>query len=274
MLFCIKPFLAQQDMQQEMPVVPEDIACAKGPNAVTWGSVKQRFRKLIEEHSGPFSLAPREHISNAINGAIADIRAVKGFDKEECGFGKLFIQVLSMLTMDDPSSIAQFLQETPVMASPILTLLLDIPWMSTALSGWPFFGMLAQLAMHKVNLLTGVLNNDAVDGLADDTARTFFTEISSASQREDLATMYQASNKYLSYMEKSNSANALGQMTALATETVMQTDVKQRMESVQWLQQQMRKIISTPAELDLALTSRWPLWGALHLSVDAFATAA
>merc|ERR1712166_19274 len=119
--------------------------------------------------------------------------------------------------MDDPSAIAQFLESTPEMASPILTLLLDIPWVSTALSGWPFFGILAQVAMHKVDLMKGVLNNDAVDGLVDDAGRNFFTEISSASQKEDLASMYYASNKYLQHP---NNGNVMGQMTALATEAV------------------------------------------------------
>jgi len=265
--------IATSFAQEPQLAIPEDIACAKGPNAATWGVVKQRFRSLLEGHSSPFRLAPRENISSAVQDAIADIQAVNGFDKdarEECGFGKLFIQVLSVATMDDPSTIAQFLQETPTMASPILTLLLDIPWVSTALSGWPFFGILAQVALHKVDLMQGVLNNDAVDGLVDETGRNFFTEITSASQKEDMASMYYAANKYL---QQPNNGNVMGQMTALATETVMQTDVKVRMESVTWLQKQMRNVISTPAELDIALTSRWPLWGALHLSVDAFSTA-
>lgn len=259
--------------QEDELGIPDDIGCTKGPNAATWGLVKQRFRSLLDKHSGSFRLVPRELLSGALKDAIADVNVVKGFDKNaqtECGFGKLFIQVLSFATMEDPSSMAQFLQETPAMASPILTLLLDIPWVSTALSGWPFFGLLAQVSMHKVNVMQGALNNDAVDGLIDDAGRNFFTEISAASQKEDLASMYYASNRYL---QQPNHGNVMGQMTALATETVMQSDVKMRMESVTWLQQQMRNVISTPAELDIALTSRWPLWGALHLSVDAFSTA-
>jgi hypothetical protein len=218
-------------------------------------------------------LAPRAKIDSVLKDTIADVQAVDGFAtnaRHECGVGKLFIQVLSVATMDDPASIAQFLQEQPTLSSPILTLLLDIPWVSTALSGWPLFGILAQVAMHKVDVMQGVLNHDAVDGLLDDAGRSFFTEVYGASRKSDLASMYQASHQYL---QQPNNANALGQMTALATETVLQTDVKVRMENVQWLQQQMRKVISTPAELDLALTSRWPLWATLHMSVDAFSKA-
>lgn len=255
--------------------IPEDIACDRGPNAAAWSSVKKRFRALLEESSGPFRLAPRETVQKVLQESIEDISNVGGFSnnvREECGFGKLFIQVLSVVTMEDSLAVAQFLQDTPVMSSPMLTILLDIPWVATALSGWPFFGILSQVAMHKVDLMKGALNNDAVDGLSDETAKAYFREVYEAAPNSDLARMAQASFAYMA-STTAGSSDVLGQLTAMATQAAVQTDVKQRMDTVQALQRMFRNVIATPSELDIALTTRWPLWGVLHVAVDAFAPA-
>lgn len=39
-------------------------------------------------------------------------------------------------------------------ASPVLTLLLDIPWVATALSGWPLFG---RLALARCTAFSGLM---------------------------------------------------------------------------------------------------------------------
>merc|ERR1719235_2531572 len=121
------------------------------------------------------------------------------------------------------------------MASPTLTLLLDLPWLATAMAGWPFFGILSQVALHKVNVLQGMLQSDALDGLDDQISRTYFGEVTKASETGDLVAMFQASAKYLQVCG-TGPASVLGQLTAMATQVAVQTDVKQRMDSIQALQ--------------------------------------
>jgi len=259
----------------QMPVseIPDDLACEKGAHAVAWQSAKNRFRSLLEAES-LFDIIPADTIKNAVDAAVSDVRSAGGFDKsagDECGYGRLAIQLLSLALIDDPVASAQPLQQTMTIANPVLTLLLDIPWVATALSGWPFFGILAQVGHHKVHKLTGMLNNDAVDQLGQAKAsQPFFTEMSNAAKKSDLVGMAEAS---IVVLQSNADVGVLGSLTALATQAAMQADVQKRMGQCQALQQALRNAIGDARELDIALTTRWPLWSLLHISVDAFASA-
>lgn len=259
--------------------VPPDLGCTQGPNAKVWQSVKKRFRTMIEEHSpkavapGAFLPIPKDVLAANIEGAIQEIQAVNGFGKgaeTECGFGKLSLQMLSLAIIDDPQVSVQSITELSVIASPVLTFLLDIPWVSVALSGWPFFGILAQITLNKVNVLQGALNNDAVDGIVDEADREFLKASTSVSQTGDLSTMFSAAIAYLGSQPK---GGPYGVATAMATQLVLQTDVNKRVKACADLQDVIRSVIKTPRELDLAMTTRWPLWSTIHIAVDAFATA-
>ena len=56
-------------------------------------------------------------------------------------------------------------------ASPVLTLLLDIPWVATALSGWPLFGLMAQMSLRKAEALNGLIDQNQIDGVTKGTRR-------------------------------------------------------------------------------------------------------
>mmetsp|Transcript_89236 Transcript_89236/g.158219 ORF Transcript_89236/g.158219 Transcript_89236/m.158219 type:complete len:288 (-) Transcript_89236:55-918(-) len=260
-------------VQSQMPTlqIPEDLACSKGPHAKAWAAAKDRFRLLMEEPKNMFELIPPTTIKTALDAAIADVKSGGGFDKSagnECGYGRLAIQLLSVALMDDPVMLAQPLQEMQVMANPVMTLLLDIPWVATALSGWPFFGILAQVGLHKVARLNGLLDYDAVDGLADAASADYFTKVSAAADNSDLLAMADISYAYL--QAPSEKIGVLGSLTALASQAALQSDVEKRMSACNALQEAMRTAIGDASELDIALTTRWPLWSLLHISVDAF----
>lgn len=254
--------------------IPEDMGCEKGPHAAAWQQVKKSFRSLIDETSGPFAPVKNEVIKTTVDGAVAHIRSSGGFDKTaegECGLGRLAIQLLTLATLTDPEVAAQSLQELESIASPTLTLLLDIPWVATALSGWPVFGILAQVSMHKVQILQGLLNNDALDGLQGAADKTFFGEITGAANAGDLIAMVESAVKYM--QADAQGGGVLGPLTAMASQAAVQTEVQQRMEAATSLQNAFRGVIGTPAELDLSLTTRWPLWGLVHVTVGAFSAA-
>lgn len=260
-------------VEAQMPVseIPDDLACEKGPHAAAWQAAKQRFRSLLEaEHL--FDIIPADNIKNAVDAAVSDLRSAGAFDKsagDECGYGRLAIQLLSLSLVDDPVASAQPLQQSTTISNPVLTLLLDIPWVATALSSWPFFGILAQVGHHKVQKLTGMLNNDAVDQLSQ-ASQPFFREMTAAARKSDLVGMAQAS---ILVLQANTDVGVLGSLTALATQAAMQTDVQKRMGQCNALQQAMRNAIGEARELDIALSTRWPLWSLLHISVDAFASA-
>merc|ERR1719326_2362146 len=160
---------------------PADMGCSEGHRAAQWLSVKKRFRGLFDGKSGasPFKAVAPDALVAALKDSIAEVEAVRGMSTDpdavnECGFGKLFIQLLSLVTVEDPQSQAQYFQEHQAIASPVLTMLLDIPWISMAQSGWPFMGILANINYQKASLLAPMLNVNAVDGLANEAIVAYF----------------------------------------------------------------------------------------------------
>jgi hypothetical protein len=264
--------VAQGTVERQLP---PDMACSEGPRAAQWNSVKKRFRALFDNRPEPFAPVPTDDVVAAVKGALADIETVQGFARDtdavnECGFGKLFVQLLSLTTVDDPSPLAQYFQEHPAMASPVMTMLLDIPFLSMAQSGWPFLAILAHFSSHKVKLLQGMLNQEAIDGLQNEVVKAYFDAMSETLQKNDVVAMATASNMYL---RSPPPDSAYATLTAIAASSAIEMNLQQRLDSIQALQDGLRQTVSTPQELDIALTIRWPLWSLLHASVDVFADA-
>lgn len=272
LLACTSAFVAAQPEQ----VVPADMSCAVGPRAAQWGRVKQRFRTLFGGPAGPFNPVAQDSLVNAVTESIAEVDAVRGLSVDadavnECGIGKVFIQLLSLVTVEEPAAIAQYFQEHPSIASPVLTMLLDIPWVSLAQSGWPFFSALAQINYQKSKLLSPILNNAAVDGLANEAITAYFDLMTGSQKNGDMLGMAQASQMYLTNPPP---GSPYATLTAMATQSAISMDIQERFKGIQNLQEGFRQALTTPAELDIALTIRWPLWGLLDVSVDVFADVA
>jgi len=147
-------------------------------------------------------------------------------------------------------------------------MLLDIPWIALAQSGWPFFGVMAQINYQKSMLLSPVLNLEAVDGLADEAVKAFFDVMQEARGNGDMLSMATASGMYLRNIP---TGSPYASLTAMATQTAISMDIQERLKGIETLQQLIKQAMTTPAELDIALTMRWPLWGFLHVCVDVFA---
>lgn len=264
---------AQQQQAAPAEAAPEDMGCMHGPRAQQWGRVKQRFRSLFDSAAGPFKAVPEDALVTAVKESIKDVEAVGGLSPApdaigECGFGKLFIQLMSLVTVEEPQAIAQYFQEHQAAASPVMTMLLDIPWVAMAQSGWPFFGILAQINYQKVKVLAPMLNVGAVDGLANEAIEAYFELVTGSQQQGDMLAMAQASQMYL---RSPPPGSPYATLTAMATQAALSMDIQERLKAIQTLQEAFRQALTTPAELDIALTIRWPLWGFLHVSVDVFA---
>lgn len=267
------PPMGGMQAQAEIPTleVPADMACLEGPRAATWQKVKKRFRSLFTDEANPFAMASREKIATVIEESVKDVTAVNGFGEQaggECGFGTLMIRLLTLTTIEDPRAVVQYLQEHESMPSPVLTLLLDIPWVTVAQTGWPIFGILAQICFHKLELLQGVLNNDALDNIENDMIRAYFDEMYGAQQKGDMTQMLTASMMFLQL--PSEHGNALSILTAMATQASVEMNVQQRVDRLNTMQRLFRQALTTPAELDLVLSTRWPLWTFMHVVVDVF----
>lgn len=249
----------------QVPETPPDFACTTGANAAAWDSVKRRFRALFDGNAGgsPFVLGNREAMSATLEGALRDLKAVNALGPnavDECGLGKLSLQLVSFATVDDPMALIQLFSSLEQLASPVLTLLLDVPWEAVAESRWPLFGLLSHLNLRKSHI-QGALNTDAIDGLEDMNAKVFQAELVNALQTGNAAALGNSAGTFLQNYGKDS---ALGPLTALSAQAMSSTDPQ----IIPVIQMGFKQAIGSAAELDVATSTQWPLWGLLHVVVD------
>merc|ERR1711879_178244 len=103
------------------------------------------------------------------------------------------------------------------LSSPLMTLMLDIPWIATAQAGWPFFGLLSQLSM-RAQQTEGVVNSLEADGLDTPAAQQFFQNIAVSVPSLDIGAIAEAS---VAYTELPPEGNALSLLTALAAQAAV-----------------------------------------------------
>jgi len=253
--------------QQAVNEPPEDLSCTSSMRAPAWGTAKQQFRSLFAPGKALPMLASKEAMTAAMEGAMRDLTSQNALGPEamdECGLGKLCLQLLSFSTIDDPAALVQLFTGFEQLASPVLTLLLDVPWVAMVQSGWPFFGLLAQLNLRRGHV-PGALNSDAVDGLDDPVAKAFQAEASAALMVSDFASLEKASAAFL---QKETKGSALGPLTAVAAQAAGGAPLQERLAILQGLQVAFKQVIGSAPELDIALGTQWPLWGLLHAAVE------
>mmetsp|Transcript_59598 Transcript_59598/g.184839 ORF Transcript_59598/g.184839 Transcript_59598/m.184839 type:complete len:332 (+) Transcript_59598:3-998(+) len=261
------PMGAVPPPQQAVSEPPEDLACASAVRGAAWGSAKQHFRSLFAPGKSVPQLATKEAMSTALDGAMRDLKSQEALGPQavdECGLGKLCLQLLSFSAIDDPSALVQLFTGFEQLASPVLTLLLDVPWVALAQAGWPFFGMLAQLNLRRAHV-PGALNGEEVDGLNDPVAKAFQAELTAALTASDFAAVEKAAGAFL---QKDTKGSALGPLTALAAQAAGSAPVQERLAILQGLQVAFKQVIGSAPELDIALGTQWPLWGLVHAAVE------
>merc|ERR1719277_937700 len=147
-------------------------------------------------------------------------------------------------------------------------MLLDIPWVATAQSGWPLFGLLGTINMRK-GQIAGALNTIEVDGLSDASGQQLQGELAVALQAADMQAVERAGTGYLQ-RSGAGQGSALAPMTALAMQALGSAPAE-KVNILQGLQAVFKQVIGTSAELDVALSTNWPLWGLVQLSLEGFA---
>merc|ERR1719464_1852738 len=92
-------------MQQ--PDAPPDLACSASPRTPAWAAAKQHFRGLFPGGAAVPQLASREAMTASMEGALRDLKAMEALGSQaadECGLGKLCLQLLSFGSIDDPGA--------------------------------------------------------------------------------------------------------------------------------------------------------------------------
>jgi len=181
---------------------------------------------------------------------------------EGCGVGKLMAQLLSVITVDtDGKTIGEALKNEPMM-SPVLTLLLDIPW-SSYQPMWPAFGLYAQMAIRRAPANT---NHESVDGIMHPEMQQFANALNVAIINGELASLKTLAKAFLEAGPEAVEQSPIGFLTAVFTQAAVADTPEEAEVFFYEAQKVMKKMVFTPQDFDSLLSTRWPLWGMAYLA--------
>jgi hypothetical protein len=241
--------------------------CASGPRGAVWSSVRSKIRGIFEKDGNALVRTETQvlsDISAAVYKELKEAQALTQDGADECGLGRLSFQLLSFASAD-AEALLELFSSSEKLASPVLTSLLDVPWLAVAKSGWPIFGLLSEINHQKRH--AGVSNKDEVDGLDKPIGQAFYQELLEAVIKGDGATIGQVTNLYLSMDNKDK--NAYASLAALVAGAAS-SEAKDRMQLLDVTQKGLKQVVSNALELDVALGTRWPFWGLMHAAADVF----
>eukprot|EP00391_Amoebophrya_sp_Ameob2_P002695 CAMPEP_0179002170 /NCGR_PEP_ID=MMETSP0795-20121207/11825_1 /TAXON_ID=88552 /ORGANISM="Amoebophrya sp., Strain Ameob2" /LENGTH=304 /DNA_ID=CAMNT_0020695741 /DNA_START=208 /DNA_END=1122 /DNA_ORIENTATION=- len=238
-----------------------DLLCMNGTHAQAWFNVQQKMRYILGPDAAFNGLDKSNTLEPALYSVLEDMQSTGNADV--CGVGKLMVQLLSICAVDsDGTTIKQQIEGNEPLTSPLMTLLLDIPW-NAYQPMWPMFGFLAQLAMRRV--LAGV-NAEAVDGLAQPELQQFASALNVGIINGDLEALKALSQAFIDAGSDAVAQSPLGFMTAVFTQAAVANSTEEAQALFFESQKVMKKMIFTPGDLDTTLSTRWPLWGMAYLA--------
>jgi hypothetical protein len=252
--------------------VPHDLGCTESPQAAAWASAKSNFRTLFGEAGpDPFDVSDHQALVKTHQTVMGDLtaRGILGGQADDCGEGRLFLTMLSVFSADQPAALLQALYSVEQLTSPILTLLLDIPWIATAQSGWPFFGLLAQLNQN-IQKVEDMVNTPEMDSLDKPAAQKYFQALAAAMPSKNFEAMHEAS---VVYTDKPDDASAISFLTAMAGQAMV-LPLNERIQVLQSMQQVFKQVVGGRDALVMMLGTRWPVWSFLHAAITPITTAA
>mmetsp|Transcript_45457 Transcript_45457/g.105423 ORF Transcript_45457/g.105423 Transcript_45457/m.105423 type:complete len:381 (-) Transcript_45457:57-1199(-) len=250
-----------------------DLACMSEPHAAAWQALKIRFRDLVVKAGTILAPPQRQVIVDQMEQAIEDLKKAGALGteaKDECGLGKLSLQLVSLATVEDPAPMAQVFSSLETVASPVLTMLLDVSWLVLAQTGWPIFGLLNLINLRKQEIQGG-MNPDVLDGLDAPASQAFLGSIGRVLMEGSLPALDHLADEYLRTITSlPPAATPLGQFTALAAHAVARPDLQEKAAFMQVLQDGFRQAVGSAPELDIMISTGWPLWAFIHVASEAF----
>jgi len=243
-----------------------DLFCATGKHAPVWQGVRQRFAAAFADGKALVGLT-QEQLTTTLKEVRSTLEAGRALSPEasdECGSGKLALQLLSVTTIEDADALPQLFTALERLASPVLTMILEVPWPALAQSGWPIFGLLAQVNQRRVQ--TKSSNPPEVDGLNGQFEALYLRELLEALAKGDSRQLEESSRIFMNL--EGTTGTALASLTAVAGQAAADRPPAEKLQLLDHLQTGFRQAIGSAAELDIALGTQWPLFGLVHFVLN------
>lgn len=238
-----------------------------------WQEVKRTTVQQLGVWSAGVTALEIPQLRAILDGAVLRLQAVHGF-VNECTMGRLCMSVLAVLTGD----LDRSLHAAPALHSPLLTILLDTPWSVVIESGWPIFGLLAQMNLHT----HGEDDLPSVGREAE-----FFRGLWAGIQEQTPSALASLAAAFLTSQQQSSIGAASGGSVASAADTDAGGDhampilcaLSSRLlaaelqgggaaaeEALGQVQDLYRQSVQSIEDLHASVVSAWPLYSVLHMS--------
>jgi hypothetical protein len=172
---------------------------------------------------------------------------------EECGLGRLLLHLLNILADDvDADELGQTIQFTEPLHSPLMTMLIDIPWAEVTGSGWPFAAVLHQISLRRRPIVPPEF--DGLEGLHQQ-FHTFLTDSLAELTEETIEQVSLGAQQYIEAL-RDTQPMPLG-TAAAALASGLATRDESALVSAQEI---MQKLIQSPQDLDDTFVSHWPVY--------------
>ncbi|CAD7966618.1 unnamed protein product [Amoebophrya sp. A25] len=238
-----------------------DLLCLNNTQAQSWFNIQQKMRYILGADAAFNGLDKANTLEPALYSVLEDMGTTGG--KDVCGVGKLMVQLLSICAMDSDGQVVKTqISQNEQLTSPLLTLLLDIPWHSYQ-PMWPLFGFMAQMSMRRV--LAGV-NSEMVDGLVSEELQQFASALNMGIIGGDLDALKGLSQAFLDAGEDAINQSPIGFLTSIFTQAAVANTTEEAQALFFESQRVVKKMIFSPADLDTTMSTRWPLWGMAYLA--------
>jgi hypothetical protein len=152
--------------------------------------------------------------------------------------------------------IGNVVRQLEPLHSPIMTVLLDVPWREVTRSGWPFAAIMHQLSVRRQENTAPAF--DAIIGPIQQFHAALKAELA-GSPATVSQNMAEAARQYLEATSSSpEHQSGLGTATAALTIGLSSTPVD--VSALETAQNIVKQIVASPVDLDAALMSHWPVF--------------
>lgn len=253
----------QQEPVSDDPLAEMDLLCLNNTKAQSWFNIQQKLRYILGPPAAVVSLDKTNTLEPALTSIMEDMSVAMSSGEDACGVGKLMVQLLNVITVDsDGKLVGEAVLNNEPLSSPIMTLLLDIPWTAYQPS-WPLFGLMAQMSQRRHLAKQNVLE---IDGLSHPEMQQFLGAMTMAIGNGDLEALKELSKAFLEAGEGAVEASPIGFVTALLTQAAFVDSAEESQLIFFEAQKIIKRMIYSVQDLDTTLASRWPMWGMAYLA--------
>merc|ERR1712183_413774 len=126
---------------------------------------------------------------------------------------------------------------------------------------WPVFGILSQLAIRR-----NVKNTEDVDGLNFPELKYYYSALMASVEEGRVEALRELSQTFLSIGNEAIQASPIAFITMMFTQALAAKTVEDARGYFSDAQKVMKQFMRKPADLDIVLSSTWPVWGMAHLA--------